>query len=222
MKNLGKAFSFFFKDPSWVTKTLIAAGFMILSLVGLGIPVLAGYHVQIAQRVMRREEHPLPPWTDVGVQFIVGLKYCIIYLIYLLPILLLFIPVVGLVIAGAVVDDPGVLGAISGLYLFAVMFFVGLYSLALSVAAPIILYRFAKQERISDALDIGGVFRDFKRNWQNVLVVALLSVGVHSFAFIGIFFFLIGVFLTIFYAYGVTAYLAGLLYLERPSPEATV
>jgi hypothetical protein len=222
MKNLGKAFSFFFKDPSWVTKTLIAAGFMILSLVGLGIPVLAGYHVQIAQRVMRREEHPLPPWTDVGVQFIVGLKYCIVYLIYLLPILLLFIPVVGLVIAGAVVDDPGVLGAISGLYLFAVMFFVGLYSLALSVAAPIILYRFAKQERISDALDIGGVFRDFKRNWQNVLVVALLSVGVHSFAFIGIFFFLIGVFLTIFYAYGVTAYLAGLLYLERPSPEATV
>ena len=195
---------------------------MILSLVGLGIPVLAGYHVQIAQRVMRREEHPLPPWTDVGVQFIVGLKYCIVYLIYLLPILLLFIPVVGLVIAGAVVDDPGVLGAISGLYLFAVMFFVGLYSLALSVAAPIILYRFAKQERIRDALDIGGVFRDFKRNWQNVLVVALLSVGVHSFAFIGIFFFLIGVFLTIFYAYGVTAYLAGLLYLERPSPEATV
>jgi hypothetical protein len=222
MKNLGKAFSFFFKDPSWVTKTLIAAGFMILSLVGLGIPVLAGYHVQIAQRVMRREEHPLPPWTDVGVQFIVGLKYCIIYLIYLLPILLLFIPVVGLVIAGAVVDDPGVLGAISTLYLFAVMFFVVLYSLALSVAAPIILYRFAKQERISDALDIGGVFRDFKRNWQNALVVALLSVGVHSFAFIGIFFFLIGVFLTIFYAYGVTAYLAGLLYLERPSPEATV
>jgi Protein of unknown function (DUF4013) len=222
MKNLGKAFSFFFKDPSWVTKTLIAAGFMILSLVGLGIPVLAGYHVQIAQRVMRREEHPLPPWTDVGVQFIVGLKYCVVYLIYLLPILLLFIPVVGLIIAGAVVDDPGVLGAISTLYLFAVMFFVVLYSLALSVAAPIILYRFAKQERISDALDIGGVFRDFKRNWQNALVVALLSVGVHSFAFIGIFFFLIGVFLTIFYAYGVSAYLAGLLYLERPSPEATV
>ncbi len=222
MKDLGKAFSFFFKDPSWVTKTLIAAGFMLLSLIGLGIPVLAGYHVQIAQRVMRREEHPLPPWTDVGVQFIVGLKYCIVYLIYLLPVILLFIPVVGFVIASAVTDDPGVLGAISAIYLIGVMFFVVLYSLALSVSSPIILYRFAQQERISDALDIGGLFRDFKRNWQNTLVVALLTVGVHSFAFIGIFFFLIGVFLTIFYAYGVSAYLAGLLYLERPSPEAAL
>lgn len=222
MKDLGKAFSFFFKDPSWITKTLIAAGFMILSLIGLGIPVLAGYHVQIAQRVMRREEHPLPPWSDVGVQFIVGLKYCIVYLIYLLPVILLFIPAIGLAIASAVADDPAVLGAISTLYLLATMFVVVLYSLALSVAAPIILYRFAQRERISDALDIAGVFRDFKRNWQNTLVVALLSVGVHSFAFIGIVFFLIGVFFTIFYAYGVSAYLAGLLCLERPSPEATV
>jgi len=222
MKDLGKAFSFFFKDPSWVLKTLIAAGFMLLTLVGLGIPVLAGYHVQIAQRVMKREEHPLPPWTDVGVQFILGLKYCIVYLIYLLPVMLLFIPVVGLIIASAVADDPGVLGTISTLYLLAVMFFVVLYSLALSIASPIILYRFAERERISDALDIAGVFRDFKWNWQNTLVVALLSVGVHSFAFIGIFVFLIGVFLTIFYAYGVSAYLAGLLYLERPAPEATI
>jgi len=222
MKDLGKAFSFFFKDPSWVLKTLIAAGFMLLSLVGLGIPVLAGYHVQITQRVMRREEHPLPPWTDVGVQFILGLKYCIVYLIYLLPVMLLFIPVVGLVIASEVADDPGVLGTISMMYLLAVMFFVVLYSLALSVAAPIILYRFAERERISDALDIAGVFRDFKWNWQNTLVVALLSVGVHSFAFIGIIVFLIGVFLTIFYAYGVSAYLAGLLYLERPAPKAIV
>jgi hypothetical protein len=221
MKDLGKAFSFFFKDPSWGTKTLIAAGFMILSIVGLGIPVLAGYHVQIAQRVMRREEHPLPPWTDVGVQFIVGLKYCIVYVIYLLPVMLLFIPVVGLVIASAVTDDPGVLGAISTLYLLAVMCFVVLYSLVLSISAPIILYRFAEHERISDALDVSGVFHDFKRNWQNTLIVALLTVGVHSFAFIGIFFFLIGVFLTIFYAYGVSAYLAGLLSLERHSPEAT-
>jgi hypothetical protein len=222
MKDLGKAFSFFFKDPSWGTKALIAAGFMILSIVGLGIPVLAGYYVQLTQRVMRREEQPLPPWTDVGVQFVVGIKYCVVYLIYLLPVVLLFIPVVGLAIASAVADDPGVLGAVSTLYLLAVMCVVVPYSLALSVSAPIILYRFAEHERIGDALDVGSVFRDFKRNWQNTLIVALLTVGVHSFAFIGIFFFVIGVFFSLFYAYSVSAYLAGILSLERQSPEGAL
>jgi hypothetical protein len=69
---------------------------------------------------------------------------------------------------------------------------------------------------MSDAWDIAQVFRDFKSNWQNTLVVALIVVGIESFAAVGVVFFFIGIFFTIFYAYLVSAYLHGLLYLELP------
>lgn len=219
MRDLGKAFSFFFQDPSWIAKSAIAAGMMILSLFGIGIPVLAGYFIQLTQRVMRREEYPLPAWSDVGVQFVTGFKYCVVFLIYVLPVILLYIPFIALIVAGAVAGESDGLNLITTLYLFPFMAFVLVYSVALAAASPIIAYRFAERERISDALDIAVIYREFKENWQNALVVALLTIAVQSFAMIGIVFLLIGVFLTIFYAYAVSAYLAGLLYCERHSQE---
>lgn len=221
MKDLGRAFSFFFNDPSWGTKTLIATGFMLLSLFGIGIPVLAGYCIQVTQRVMRREQYPLPPWSDVGVQFITGFKYCIVLFIYALPIILLYIPFLVLVLAAAVAGNSEVLDLATTLYFVPFMFIMLMYSLVLTAAMPIITYLFAERERISDALDIARIFREFTLNWQSALIVALLTVVIESCAFAGIFLFLIGVFFTTFYAYTVSAHLAGLLYLERPSQEAT-
>jgi hypothetical protein len=219
MKDLGKAFTFFFQDPSWITKTLIAAGFMLLSLLGIGIPVLVGYCIQLTQRVMKREQYPLPAWTDVGVQFVTGIKYCVAIFVYLLPIVLLYIPFIVLLIAGSFAPDSEALGLATTLYMFPFMIFIIAYSVLLAAASPIIMYLFAERERIGDALDIARIFREFKRNWQNALVVALLTTAIESFAFIGIIFFLVGVFLTVFYAYAVSSYLAGLLYLERPQQE---
>jgi hypothetical protein len=219
MKDLGTAFSFFFKDPSWITKTLIAAAFMLLSLLGIGIPVLAGYHVQIAQRVMRREEYPLPPWSDIGVQFVLGFKYCVVYFVYMLPVILLFLPIIGFLAATAFTESPEAIGALFTVYLFAAMLVMIPYSLALSLSGPVILYRFAENERISEAIDIVRIFKSFKHNWQNTLVVAMITIGIQSFAAIGLFLFLIGIFLTIFYTSTVSAYLAGQLYLQRAPEE---
>jgi hypothetical protein len=216
MKDLGKAFSFFFKDPSWITKTLIAAGFMLLSLFGIGIPVLVGYCVQVTQRVMKREQYPMPAWSDVGVQFVTGFKYCVVLFLYALPILLLYIPFIVLVVAESISGDSEALGLAATLYLFPFMIFIIGYSILLAAASPIILYIFAERERIGDALDVARIFREFKMNWQNALIIALLTTAIESFAFVGFIAFLIGVFVTVFYAYTAAAYLAGLLYLERP------
>ncbi|HUI66384.1 MAG TPA: hypothetical protein VL126_16180, partial [Bacteroidota bacterium] len=62
----------------------------------------------------------------------------------------------------------------------------------------------------------GAVFKDFRINWQNTLVVAVITVGIESFAFIGIFLFLVGILFTLFYVYLVSAYMHGLLFLELP------
>jgi hypothetical protein len=214
MKDLGKAFSFLFKDPRWVSKIVLAAVFMILSIFLIGIFILAGYFIQLTQRVMRREEYPLPEWTDIGVKFVVGFKYVLVYLVYMLPIILLLIPIVLIAIAGAIMDQPDLMGAFATVYMFGFTLLVIPYSLALTLLIPVISYRFAREERMSDALDIGGVLRDFRHNWENTVVVALIALGVESFAGIGILLFLIGIFFTLFYAYALSAYLHGALYLS--------
>jgi hypothetical protein len=221
MKDLGKAFTFPFKDPAWFSKFLFAALFMILCLVGLGLFVLAGYFVQVTQRVMRKESELLPDWSDVGIKFVVGFKFCIVYFIYILPIILLTIPMIVLSIIAEMTNQPEVIGLVTVVYLFGFVLLVMPYTLALTLAVPIVTYRFAAREKITDALDIAGVFRSFKRNWQGAVVVALISIGVQSFAFVGLVLLIVGVFFTIFYSYLVSAYLNGALYLETAQQGAT-
>ncbi len=225
MKDLGKAFSFIFKDPRWVTKLLVAAGFMLLSIFVIGIFVLVGYFIQLTQRVMRREEYPLPEWTDIGVKFVTGIKFVIVYFVYLLPILLLVVPIITVAIVSAVSEQPEVMAAFITVYMFGFTLIVIPYSLALTLLLPIITYRFAREEKMGDALDIAAIVREFRGNWENTLIVALITLGVESFAAVGIIAFLIGIFFTLFYAYGVSHYLSGALYLsviEREGPTGVV
>lgn len=220
MKDIGKAFSLPFKDPSWASKFVIAALFMLLCLIGIGIPVIVGYLIQVTQRVIRREEPALPEWSDIGVKFVLGFKYCVVYLIYLIPVLLLLIPVIGLAVATSTSDAPEMVGVLSIIYMFGFTLLVIPYSLLLTAIFPIVAYRFALREKIGDAIDLGRIFKDFRVNWQNTAVVALIAIGIQSFAFIGILFFLIGVFFTVFYVYLVSAAMHGLLYLDLPQERS--
>ena len=214
MNNLGKAFSYIFDDPAWVVKVVIAALFMLLSIVGVGVFILLGYLVELTQRVMRREQVPLPEWKDVGVKFVLGFKYFIVLFVYALPVLFLAIPLVVLTALAAISQSSQAINAFLAVYTFGFVLLLIPYVLFYTLLTPIITYRFALRERIGDGLDIGGIFGDFRRNWQNTLVVALITVGLESFAGIGIFAFLIGVFFTLFYAYAVAGYMYGTLYLS--------
>jgi hypothetical protein len=220
MKDIGKAFSLPFKDPSWASKFIIAGLFMLLCLLGIGIPVIVGYLIQVTQRVIRHEEPALPEWSDIGVKFVLGFKYCVVYLIYLIPVFLLVIPVIGLAVATSATDAPEMVGVLSIIYIFGFTLLVIPYSLLLTAIFPIVAYRFALREKISDAIDLARIFKDFRLNWQNTAVVALIAIGIQSFAFIGILFFLIGVFFTVFYVYLVSAAMHGLLYLDLPEERS--
>jgi hypothetical protein len=217
MKDLGKAFSFVFKDPAWIQKVLLAMLWMLLALVGIGFFVLAGYYIQLTQRVMRREEFPLPSWSGIGHKLWLGLKLAIVFLVYLLPVILLMIPAIGLSIAVDAAPDSDTLAILTSVYLFGYILLILPYSFALTALTPIISVFLAERERISDAIDIVRVFSFFRRNWQNTLIVALIALGIQSVAGLGVFFFLIGVLATIHYSYVVTCYLNGLLYLEAAS-----
>jgi hypothetical protein len=215
MNNLDKAFSFPFKDPDWPGKFVIAAIFMVLALVGIGFFVIAGYLIQITQRVMKHHPQPLPEWSDIGVKFVTGFKFCVVYFIYLLPVFILLIPLIGLSVASEVIQGFDPVDVLAAVYTFAFILLMIPYGVGLTIALPIIIYRFAENEKISDALDIGVVVAIFKKHWQSTLVVAILSLGIQTLGSVGVVFFLVGILFTIFYTYVVSAYLAGALYLEH-------
>ena len=214
MKDLGKAFSYMFEDPQWVLKVVVAALFMLHTIVGLGVFVLFGYFLELTQRVIRREQYPLPEWKDVGVKFVLGFKYFVVLIVYALPVILLSIPLIVLTAISAISTPSQAMNAFITIYSFGFVLLLIPYILFFTLLTPIITYKFALREKITDALDVGAILGEFGRNWQNTLVVGLISVGLESFAGIGILAFLIGIFFTLFYAYGVVAYMYGTLYLS--------
>jgi hypothetical protein len=219
MNDLGKAFSSFFKDQAWFTKTLIAAVFMILSVVGIGLIVLAGYFVQITQRVMRHETPVLPPWNAIGRKFVVGFKFCLVYVVYLSPILLLLLPVAFMLAAASGADEAETIPIIISVYTFGFTLLFIPYGILLTLASPVILYRFAERERIGDAVNIVKIARLCGRNWQNTLVVSLVGIGIQCVAPAGTMLFGVGIFFTVFYSFAVSAHMSGLLGLEVQKQE---
>jgi hypothetical protein len=211
MNDLGKAFSFPFKDRAWFTKFLIGSLFMLLSIVLVGIFILAGYFVRVTQAAMRKDEQALPEWEDIGGMLVTGFKFVIVYIVYSIPLVLLYIPLIVMAVMGELAGQGDVSGIFAGLYAAGISILVIPYALALSLFMPIIAYRFAANERIGEALDVGEIFRAFRSKWQESLIVALIAVGIQSFAAVGLILFLVGVFFTIFYSYVVSAHMFGRL-----------
>ena len=214
MNDIGLAFSAPFKDPHWGQKFVLGALVVLLCLTGLGFFVLAGYYVELTQRVMRKEPSPLPAWNDLGVKLIVGVKYAVVVFLYALPLILLAIPMIVIMALAAVNEQSTSVAFAASIYVFAFALIAFPYGILLSLLTPIIAFRFAARGRISDALDIGAIFRTFKRDWEGTLVVALLAVGVQTLGSLGLLGLVVGVLVTLFYVYLVSAFLHGLLYLD--------
>ena len=222
MDDIGRAFAFPFKDPQWFVKFLIGCLMCMLAVLGIGLFILAGYFIQITQRAMRNEERALPDWGGIGQKLVLGIKIVIVYLVYLLPVILLMIPLFPLAILTDRPEAVDIVGLFSLVYFFGFVLIIVPYSIALTIASPIINYRFALNESIGDALDIGAIVKDFGKNWQNVLVVVLITIGIQSFAWIGVVLFIIGVLFTVLYSYMVPAYLSGMLYRDIVRKERVV
>jgi hypothetical protein len=223
VNNIGTAFSFPFKDPDWIVKTLIACVFALLSLLLFGIFILMGYLTGISQRVMRGEEHALPPWTNIGSMLVVGFKLFVVHFLYILPMMLVYVPfliIIGVTEAiGNEQVDPALTG-ISAMFAALSVLFLLPYALAYTVLSPIINYRFARNESIGEAMDIGAVLRTFRKQWQSTVIVALIAAGLQSvLAGAGIIIMIIGVIVTIVYSYFVSFHLYGQLAIEHAPAE---
>ena len=210
MNNIGSAFSFPFKDPDWLSKFLLGTLFSFLSLLLIGIPVTCGYYVELLQRVRRGEQYPLPEWKDVGVKFVVGIKYLALTIIYHLPILLVLIPVILMMMATMfALGGSDITGFFMAPYFIVIFVLVVPYALFINLLMPIISIEFSEQESIGQGLRVGNVFAIFKRHWQDALIATLITIGISSLVGLGLLAFIIGLFTATFYVHLVSFHLYG-------------
>ena len=223
MKNISEAFSFPFKDPDWVSKALIGGIFTLLSIILIGIPVLYGYYIELVQRLRRHEQNPLPEWSELGVKFIVGVKFLITLFVYYLPLIIIMFPIL-IIVAIASIQESHMAGMFGGAALLTVIFLVVIpYSLFMSVLTPIISVEYAEKESMGDGLQVGKILKLFKVHWQDCLIATLITIGVGILASVGIIFFIVGILFTSFYASLVRFHLYGQIAqtIHQPSPRTS-
>lgn len=216
--DLGRALRFFFEDPDWVKKGLIGGLFCLLGLVFVGSFFVAGYLLRLIQRAARGDERPLPEWDDLGGLFGEGARAVGVYLIYMLPLMLVPLFVIG---AGALVfggtaglaerssEAADAMGALFGLLVFGLYALFTVAMLAMSFYLPSALVRLALLKRFSVGLEWRENVAFIRRNigpYVLALVFYLLTSFIAQF---GVILCCVGVFPVTFWSLAVLGWSLG-------------
>lgn len=103
--NFGRSFTYIFEDPLWTNKLVMTAVLAVLSLIPLfglvALAALLGYMVELIANMKTKQPHPMPSWNNLERHLSVGAPLLVAYLIYNVPVLVLF---------SCVFTGPGFLG----------------------------------------------------------------------------------------------------------------
>jgi hypothetical protein len=166
-----KAFTYWYKDPKWLTKLLIGALVTIVPILNFA---WGGYTNEIIRRVSRDDTEPLPDWSDLGKMFMQGLILVIAGFIYALPLVLLsflFIPVFATTAESASNSDT--LSAVltgSGLVLTCCL---SVYGLLLSFVFPAVQVHYSRKETFASCFALSEITKLVTSNLGNYFVAWL-------------------------------------------------
>ena len=184
--DIGRALTYFTDDERWVEKTAIGTGVLLIStllslvLVGfLGYFILFGYMVRLVQNVRDDAQPVLPEWDQWGDDLIRGLKLFVVNFVWALPITLIFFPVliISFFVAGNTPYDsnyPG--GSIASLFLSCASCVSFLFIIAYAVLQPGFTIAYARNETISDGLQVTEIWAWTREHIGNVVIVVILSL----------------------------------------------
>jgi hypothetical protein len=178
--NLKALLAFPFQDDDWKNKFLIGS---LIVFAGFVIPLipfffLYGYMMQIMHHIIVDKDKPrLPAWDDWGKLFVDGLKLLGVALIYMLPVVVLFmigffivflLPLLGIPIAAiGGEENPEVAGAAFGiLTLVSMLAYFVLFGLGMILALLIGVILPAVLGHVVATDDFGAAFR-FKE-WRAI------------------------------------------------------
>jgi len=147
---------------------------LIIATILLGLPLM-GYSMKIL-----RGEKPAPEIEDWGTLFIDGIKYLIVSLIYAIPLIIVWVLVLG---ASAVAimsgDSTAMMGAFAAMGIGLLIMLV--LGIIIAVFEIIGIVRFARTGSIGEAFNFGAILATIERiGWVPYLIalVVLIVVGI--------------------------------------------
>lgn len=211
--DFGLAFSYVFEDEDWIKKLVITAIIGIIPIVGQ--IALLGWSLEVARRVIREDETPLPDWSDFGGLLTLGVKAFVIGFVFSLPLVFISIPSA---LLDSVNSDSA--QAILTFFIFCISCFALLYGLALAFFLPASYGELAATDDLGASFNIGKMFRYIRAAPNAYLLTFLGIVASGILASFGVILCFVGVLFTSAYAYAVQGHLYGQAYKQATAAES--
>ncbi len=232
--DFGKAFTFMFEDPRWKQKlgigTLVGLVGILLSPVLIGLVLLIivlGYSLDLVRNVVDGKVLPMPEWDDWSGFLVRGLKLTVAFLVWMLPLVLISIPlVIGAGLSGDNGNASSTGTAFGALFMVCSSCLIILWGLFVTLLSPAIYIRLAATGRLSAAFEIGKLWQLIRDNLGNI-ILAILLVWVAGLiagivASLGVLLLVCGIFITIpaamLWQYLVQAHLFGQIGRDTITP----
>ncbi len=214
--DIGKSFTYMFEDKKWIEKIVIGGLVSLIPIIGNFLVV--GYFIELVRRVRQHESEPLPDWDNWGGKLAEGLKLFIIYLVWGLPLIVLyFLAVIPATLVGGNSDTGSTIAS-----LFALCFgcFAFLYGIVLWLVSPAITIKFAETGEIGAGFQIGDILDFTKGHLGEIIVVVLVAMVAYLIAgLVGVLLCLVGLLFTYFWAGLVQYHMMAQIGLEEAEPQ---
>jgi hypothetical protein len=177
--DFGKAFTYVFEDPDWIKKVLIAALFSLIPIVGTFVTM--GWSMEAGQRVIRQDPQALPE-VDFGKHLGQGFRVFLIYLVYSLPLLLFYVPII-LITALAGQGDDTTMNSLIVIISLCCGGLMILYGLVLMVVLPAAMGNYLATDQVGAAFRFGeviGLLRAAPGAYLMVLLGGLITGTIAS------------------------------------------
>lgn len=174
-----------FDDKDWLVKGLIGgliSAVPILNFAGLG------WMVEHVKDVERGEDAPLPDWgNNLGAKFVTGIKLAVAYLVYALPIILVYCVLMFAMGGLSALSDSSSRKGMSdaaaagfGVTSMVLMCLIFAYSLVLAYLSPAIVIQFIRKgEQIAPALRLREVLAIARANGSDYLMTFIGPMAIN-------------------------------------------
>lgn len=147
---------------------------LIIATILLGIPLM-GYVLKVL-----RGEKPAPEVEDWGTLFIDGIKFLIVYIIWMIPIIIVWAILMAVGFAGAMTGDETAAMAAVGMVGLLVMFIL---AIIIGLFAMIGAVRFARTGSIGEAFNFSAILATISKIGWVPYIIAIIVLGVCGIVF---------------------------------------
>ncbi len=168
--DFGKAFSFITNDKQWFKKIIIGG---LLTVLGITLPAVTGWMVEIIRRVSSNNPDPLPDWDNIGGYFMDGLKIIGVSLVWMLPVILVTICFTPFTILAAENLDSNTGATLITLGTICFSLFILGYSLAIAAILLPLFGLVAENRSFGELLRPNTALRYVRANIGGYLIAAI-------------------------------------------------